>query len=64
MGTFYLLTLFMQQVMQFAPIRTGAASLPFSVGIILAAGVSSKLVERLAPRVVAGPGLLIAASGM
>lgn len=64
MGTFYLLTLFMQQVMQYAPIRTGVASLPFSVGIILAAGVSSKLVERFAPRVVAGPGLLIAASGM
>ena len=64
MGTFYLLTLFMQQVMQFAPIRTGVASLPFSVGIILAAGVSSRLVERLEPRLVAGPGLLIAASGM
>jgi EmrB/QacA subfamily drug resistance transporter len=64
MGTFYLLTLFMQQVMQFDPLRTGVASLPFSVGIILAAGVSSKLVERFAPRAVAGPGLLIAASGM
>lgn len=64
MGTFYLLTLFMQQVMQFAPLRTGVASLPFSVGIIFAAGVSSKLVERLAPRFVAGPGLLVAASGM
>jgi EmrB/QacA subfamily drug resistance transporter len=64
MGTFYLLTLFMQQVMQFAPIRTGVASLPFSVGIILSAGVSSKLVERLSPCLVAVPGLLIAASGM
>ena len=64
MGTFYLLTLFMQQVMQFGPLKTGISSLPFSVGIILSAGISSKLVEKFAPRAVAGPGLLIAASGM
>jgi EmrB/QacA subfamily drug resistance transporter len=64
MGTFYLLVLFMQQVMQFSPIQTGLSSLPFSIGIILSAGIGSKLVERLAPRFVAGPGLMIAASGM
>jgi predicted MFS family arabinose efflux permease len=38
--------------------------LPFSFGIIVGAGISSKLVERFAPRAVAGPGLMIAASGM
>ena len=64
MGTFYLLTLFMQQVLHFAPLKTGLASLPFSVGIILASGISSKLVERLAPRAVSGAGLLLAAGGM
>jgi len=64
MGTFYLLTLFMQQVLHFAPLKTGLASLPFSVGIILASGISSKLVERFAPRAVSAPGLLLAAGGM
>jgi EmrB/QacA subfamily drug resistance transporter len=64
MGTFYLLTLFLQQVLRFGPAQTGLASLPFSVGIILGAGTSSKLVERLAPRAVAGPGLVIGAAGM
>jgi predicted MFS family arabinose efflux permease len=64
MGTFYLLTLYLQQVLQFSPLRTGLASLPFSAGIILGAGISSKLVERLAPRAVAGPGLSVAAVGM
>jgi EmrB/QacA subfamily drug resistance transporter len=64
MGSFYLLALFMQQVMHFGPLATGIASLPFSVGIILSAGISSKLVEQLAPRFVAGPGLLISALGM
>ena len=64
MGTFYLLTLYLQQVLQFSPLRTGLASLPFSAGIILGAGIGSKLVERLAPRAVAGPGLSVAAVGM
>jgi hypothetical protein len=64
MGSFYLLALFLQQVLQFGPLKTGVASLPFAAGIILASGLSSTLVERLAPRVVATPGLVLAAGGM
>jgi EmrB/QacA subfamily drug resistance transporter len=64
MATYFLLTLFMQQVLQFTPVMSGLASLPVSVGIVLAAGMSTKLVERFAPRAVAVPGLLIAALGM
>jgi EmrB/QacA subfamily drug resistance transporter len=64
MSTYYLLALYMQQVLQFDAIKTGLASLPVSIGIILSAGVSTKMVERLSPRSVAGPGLLVAASGL
>jgi EmrB/QacA subfamily drug resistance transporter len=64
MATFYLLTLFMQQVLQFSPVMAGLASLPVSVGIVLSAGISTKLVERFAPRFVAAPGLLIASAGL
>jgi predicted MFS family arabinose efflux permease len=60
----YLLALFLQQVLEYGPLKTGAASLPFALGIILASGISSKLVERLAPRIVAAPGLVLAAAGM
>lgn len=59
MGTFYLLALYLQQVLGFSPLQAGIASLPFSAGIILGAGISSKLVEHLAPRLVAGPGLVL-----
>jgi predicted MFS family arabinose efflux permease len=64
MGTFYLMSLYLQQVLLFEPLKAGLASLPFSVGIILGAGISSKLVERHAPRTIAGPGLILAALGM
>jgi EmrB/QacA subfamily drug resistance transporter len=64
MGTFYLATLFMQQVLRYGPLRAGLAALPFGVGIVLASGVASKLAERLSPRAIAVPGLLLAAAGM
>ncbi|WP_434481923.1 MFS transporter [Streptomyces sp. NBC_01340] len=63
-ATFYFLTLYMQLILGYSPIRTGFAYLPFSFGMATAAGISSKLVARLAPRLIAGPGLLVAAVGM
>lgn len=63
-ATFYFLTLYLQLVLGYSPIKSGFAYLPFSFGMGIAAGISSKLVERVAPRLVAGPGLLIAAVGM
>ncbi|MDN4611575.1 MFS transporter [Arthrobacter burdickii] len=59
MGTFYLLTLHMQHILEYDPVRTGLAWLPFGAGIILSAGIASKLVVRFAPRVVAVSGILI-----
>jgi EmrB/QacA subfamily drug resistance transporter len=64
MGTLYLATLFMQQVLDFSPLRAGAATLPFGIGIAVAVGLASKLVEKFPPRTVAAPGLLVAALGM
>ncbi|WP_143543184.1 MFS transporter, partial [Rhodococcus sp. NCIMB 12038] len=63
-ATFYFLTLYMQQILGFSPVKTGFAYLPFSLGMGIAATASSKLVERFAPRYVAAPGLLIGAAGM
>lgn len=63
-ATFYFLTLYMQLILGYSPVRTGFAYLPFSFGMAAAAGISSKLVARFAPRVIAGPGLLVAAAGM
>ena len=43
---FYFLSLFVQNVMGFSPLRTGVAFLPFSAGIVVAAVISSKLWSR------------------
>jgi EmrB/QacA subfamily drug resistance transporter len=64
MGTFYLATLVMQQVMGLSPLEAGAASLPFGIGIVVASGIGSQLVERLPPRVIALPGFALAIGGL
>ncbi|OUM42552.1 MFS transporter [Arthrobacter sedimenti] len=64
MGTFYLLTLYMQHILEYDPIRTGLAWLPFGAGIILSAGMASKLVVRFAPRIVAVTGILISTTAI
>jgi EmrB/QacA subfamily drug resistance transporter len=63
-ATFYFLTLYMQQILGYSPVKTGFAYLPFSLGMGVAAGLSSRLIARFAPRVIAGPGLLVGAAGM
>ena len=55
-STFYFLTLYMQTVLGYSPIKGGSAYLPVTVGIALAAGVRTKLTPRVGARpiIVAG----------
>ncbi len=63
-SAFYFLTLYMQNVIGFSPIRSGSAYLPVTAGIIVAAGISSKLFARTGTRPVIIAGALIAAAGV
>ena len=64
LSVFFFLTLYMQNVLGFTPIRSGSAYLPVTVGIVLAAGVSSQLIPRIGTRPIIVAGTLIAAAGM
>lgn len=64
MGTYFLLSLYLQQVQAYGPIRAGLATLPAAAGIVLSAGFSTSVVERLPVRAVSVPGLLIAGAGL
>jgi len=61
---FFFLSLFIQQVVGYSPLRTGFAFLPFSVGIVIGAGLSSNLVNRIDPRFITGVGTLMAAGAL
>ncbi|PYD00803.1 MFS transporter [Microbacterium esteraromaticum] len=64
MGTFYLLTLYFQNVAGMDQMMTGLAFLPFSFGVIIASVIGGKLAERLPARLIAATGLVIAAGGL
>jgi MFS family permease len=63
-SVFYFLTLYMQNVLGFSPIRSGSAYLPVTAGIVVAAGISSRLFARIGTRPVIVAGALIAAAGV
>ena len=61
---FFFLTLYMQTVLGYSPIQTGAAYLPLTGGFIIAAGISSQLFARIGTKPVVVAGALIAAGGL
>jgi EmrB/QacA subfamily drug resistance transporter len=61
---FYFLSLFVQLILGYSPVRAGLAFLPFTVGIVLGAGIASQLAPRVAPRLISGVGLTMAMVGI
>src|ERR1700678_3114880 len=59
---FFFISLYLQDVLHFSPIKTGLSYLPLSVGIIISAGVASQLVTRIGFKPVLITGLLLIAS--
>ena len=60
----FFISLYLQDVLHFSPIKTGLAYLPLAVGIIISAGVGSQLVTRIGFKPVLIAGLLLIASGL
>jgi hypothetical protein len=58
---FFFLSLFIQNVMGYSPLKAGFAFLPFSICIIIAATIVSNLINRIDARYIAGVGTLMAA---
>jgi EmrB/QacA subfamily drug resistance transporter len=64
LGMFFVLTLFMQQVLGYSPLRSGLAQLPLGVAVVMAAGLASPLVTRLGVKRVLISGITVFAAGM
>jgi EmrB/QacA subfamily drug resistance transporter len=64
LAVFFFLTLYMQNVLGYSAIQTGAAYLPLTFGVVVAAGVSSQLLSRTGTRPLIVAGSLIAAGGV
>src|SRR3989441_3030265 len=63
-GMLFLLTLFLQNVLGFSPLQAGFAFLPTALGVVVGAGLTSRVISRVGPRVPMTTGALLAAIGM
>jgi EmrB/QacA subfamily drug resistance transporter len=64
MGMFLFLTYYFQGSLHYSALKSGFAFLPFSAGIIVAAGVASKILPKVGPRWIMVVGLGGASLGM
>lgn len=64
-GMFLFMTFYLQDVRHYSPVIAGVAFLPMVVGMMVGATqVGARLVTRVRPRFLMGPGLLLACGGL
>jgi len=61
---FFFLTLYMQNVLGYSPVRSGLAFLPAAIGVGVVARISPRLIGRLGTRPLLLAGSLTAAGGI
>ena len=61
---FFFISLYLQDVMGYSPIKTGLAYLPLAVGIIIAAGVACQFVTRVGFKAPLIAGMVLVAGGL
>ncbi|MBT2452020.1 MFS transporter [Streptomyces sp. ISL-43] len=63
-GMFFFLTLFVQNVLGFSPLRAGLAFLPVSAMVAVTAGITSQLLPKFGPKPFMVTGSLLSAAGL
>ncbi|MFK0169105.1 MFS transporter [Streptomyces sp. NPDC090306] len=64
-GLFLFLTYYLQGILGYSPVKSGLAFLPLTVAIIIGSTqISARLLQRVAPRWLMVPGMVLAAGGM
>jgi len=61
---FLFLGLYLQVILGYTPLHSGFAYIPFSLGIIVFAGIASKLLPKVGPKPLMVPGLIFAGIGL
>ena len=63
-GAFLFLTFYFQNSLGYTPLEAGLASLPITLGVLIAAGVASQLMPRIGPKPLMLAGTVLAATAM
>src|SRR3954468_23242895 len=63
-AVFFFLTLYMQDLLHYAPLKTGIAYLPLSILLVASAGMGSRILGRVGARRILVTGFLLGAAGL
>ena len=64
-GLFLFMTYYLQVILAYSPVKTGLAFLPLTAAIIIGSTqISARLMNRVPPRLLMAPGMVLAATGM
>ncbi|MDQ1304958.1 MAG: hypothetical protein QG671_787 [Actinomycetota bacterium] len=63
-GMFLFLTFYLQGILKYSALEAGFAFLPFSVGIIIGATITGRVLARAGPRIIMTAGMFLAALGL
>jgi EmrB/QacA subfamily drug resistance transporter len=63
-GMFFFVSLYVQEILGYSPLRAGLAFLPVTGGIVVGAGLAQQLIPRFGVRNVAIGGITLAAAGL
>jgi EmrB/QacA subfamily drug resistance transporter len=61
---FFFISLYMQQVLGYSPIKAGLSYLPLAISIILSAGIASQLVTKVGFKPILAGGMALIAAGL
>jgi EmrB/QacA subfamily drug resistance transporter len=61
---FYFVSIYLQEILHWSPLKAGAAVAPVTVGIVVGAGLAQQLIRSLGVRVVPVLGIGLAATGL
>jgi EmrB/QacA subfamily drug resistance transporter len=63
-GMFFYLSIYLQTILQYSPVKTGLANLPFTLTIIVVAGYLSRNIAKFNPKIILGVAPLLVAGAL
>src|SRR3954470_14386960 len=63
-ATFFFVSIYVQELLGYSPLKTGVAFLPLTGGIVIGAAIAQQLIRRIGVRAVALTGISLAAVGL
>jgi EmrB/QacA subfamily drug resistance transporter len=63
-GTFFFVSLYVQEILHYSPLKAGFAFLPMTLGIMIGAGLAQAVIKRVGVRNMTVIGILLATVGM